>query len=57
MAALVPHGHGPHRYHFRLLALSAEHLRVHSNASCRDVERKARNYTIAEATLVGLYQR
>jgi Raf kinase inhibitor-like YbhB/YbcL family protein len=52
-----PHGHGPHRYHFRLLALSAEHLRVHSNASCRDVEREARSYTIAEATLVGLYQR
>jgi Raf kinase inhibitor-like YbhB/YbcL family protein len=52
-----PHGHGPHRYHFRLLALSTEHLRVHSNASCRDVEREARTYTIAEATLVGLYQR
>jgi len=52
-----PRGHGPHRYHFRLLALSAEHLGVHSNASCRDVEREARNYTIAEATLVGLYQR
>jgi Raf kinase inhibitor-like YbhB/YbcL family protein len=52
-----PHGHGPHRYHFRFLALSTEHLRVHSNASCRDVEREARNYTIAEATLVGLYQR
>ena len=52
-----PHGHGPHRYHFRLLALSTEHLRVHSNASCRDVEREALSYTITEATLVGLYQR
>ena len=35
-----PHGHGPHRYHFRFLALSTEHLRVHSNASCRDVGRE-----------------
>ena len=52
-----PHGHGPHQYHFRLLALSADHLRAQGNASCRDVEREAHKSTIAEAILVGLYER
>ena len=52
-----PHGHGPHHYHFRLLALSTDHLRAKSNASCPDIEREARKYAIAEATLVGRYQR
>lgn len=33
-----PHGHGPHHYHFRLLALSTDRLRAQPNASCRDVE-------------------
>jgi len=48
-----PHGHGPHHYHFRLLALSTDQLRAKANASCRDIERKARKYAIAEAILVG----
>lgn len=52
-----PHGHGPHHYHFRLLALSTDHLRAQANASCRDVEREARKYTLAEAILVGWYER
>ncbi|MBR0839621.1 YbhB/YbcL family Raf kinase inhibitor-like protein [Bradyrhizobium liaoningense] len=52
-----PHGHGPHHYHFRLLALSMEDLPVKANASCRDVEREARKHTIAEAVLVGWYER
>ncbi len=52
-----PHGHGPHHYHFRLLALSADHLRAQPNASCRDVEREARKFTLAEATLIGRYER
>src|SRR6266702_2889937 len=37
-----PHGHGPHHYHFRLLALSTDQLRAKANASCRDIEREAR---------------
>jgi Raf kinase inhibitor-like YbhB/YbcL family protein len=52
-----PHGHGPHHYHFRLLALSTNQLHAHANASCPDIEREARKYAIAEATLVGWYER
>jgi Raf kinase inhibitor-like YbhB/YbcL family protein len=52
-----PHGHGPHHYHFRLLALSTDHLRARTDASCRDVEHEARKFTLAEATLIGWYAR
>jgi Raf kinase inhibitor-like YbhB/YbcL family protein len=52
-----PHGHGPHRYHFRLLALSTDHLRAQTDATCPAVEREARKFTLAEATLVGWYER
>ncbi|HLZ04601.1 MAG TPA: YbhB/YbcL family Raf kinase inhibitor-like protein [Bradyrhizobium sp.] len=52
-----PHGHGPHHYHFRLLALSTSHLHAKANASCRDIEREARKSLVAEATLVGWYER
>ena len=52
-----PRGHGRHRYHFRLLALSVDHLSLGAKSSCREVEREARRHVIAEATLVGIYQR
>jgi Raf kinase inhibitor-like YbhB/YbcL family protein len=52
-----PHGHGPHHYSFRLLALSTDHLPLRKDPSCRDVEREARKHLIAEATLTGLYGR
>ena len=52
-----PRGHGPHHYRFRLLALSVEHLDVPARPTCRDVERAATSHRIAEATLVGLYER
>ncbi len=52
-----PHRHGPHHYQFRLLALSVDHLPVHSKPSCQEVERQARKHAIAEAKLVGLYER
>ena len=52
-----PHRHGPHHYHFRLLALSIEHLAVRKAASCRDIEREARKHVLAEALLVGIYER
>lgn len=51
-----PPGHG-HRYHFRLLALSVDHLLLGAKPSCRELEREARRHVIAEATLVGIYQR
>jgi phosphatidylethanolamine-binding protein (PEBP) family uncharacterized protein len=56
-AGTPPRGHGPHRYHFRLLALSIVHLPLRKDPSCRDVEREARKHLIAEATLTGLYER
>jgi Raf kinase inhibitor-like YbhB/YbcL family protein len=52
-----PHGHGPHHYHFRLLVLSIDQLQAKADASCRDIEREARKSLIAEATLVGWYER
>ena len=52
-----PHGHGPHHYHFRLLALSSPSLNVAAHASCRDIERAARGHLLAEAALIGLYER
>jgi Raf kinase inhibitor-like YbhB/YbcL family protein len=52
-----PRGHGTHHYHFQLLALSGSSLSVQKHPSCRDVEREARKQLIAEATLVGLYER
>ena len=52
-----PHGHGPHRYHFALLALDTPSLTFRSGASCADVERAAARHVLAEAQLVGIYQR
>ena len=52
-----PRRHGPHHYHFRLLALSINHLATGKNPSCRDVAREARKHVLAEATLVGIYER
>lgn len=52
-----PRSHGPHHYHFRLLALSTDHLQVRRNPPHREVEREARKHLLAEAVLVGLYER
>ncbi len=52
-----PRGHGPHRYRFRLLALSVDRLPVRKGAHCRDVEREALKHTLAEAELVGTFER
>jgi Raf kinase inhibitor-like YbhB/YbcL family protein len=52
-----PHRHGLHHYHFRLIALSVDHLAMHEKASCQDVAREARKHALAEATLVGVYER
>ena len=52
-----PRGHGRHRYHFRLLALSVDRLpRVSKPLSVRRA-RGAQQHPIAEAILVGTYQR
>jgi len=53
-----PHRHGVHHYHFRLFALSQARLPLgREGPSCEQVEREARKYAIAEALLVGVYER
>ncbi|WP_036264644.1 YbhB/YbcL family Raf kinase inhibitor-like protein [Methylocapsa aurea] len=52
-----PQRHGPHRYQFCLLALSVDHLPLRKGSSCREVEREARKHALAEAGLVGTYER
>jgi Raf kinase inhibitor-like YbhB/YbcL family protein len=52
-----PRSHGPHHYHFRLLALSTDQLPVRKSPPHREVEREARKHLLAEAVLVGLYER
>jgi Raf kinase inhibitor-like YbhB/YbcL family protein len=52
-----PRSHGPHHYHFRLLALSVDRLTLQDRPSCSEVEREARKYSVSEATLVGVFQR
>lgn len=52
-----PRDHGVHRYQFRLLALSTDRLPVRTRPTCREVETEARRHLLAEATLVGLYER
>lgn len=52
-----PPGHGRHHYRFRLFALPAEALNVPTKPSCAMVEAAAKKLAIAEALLVGTYQR
>jgi Raf kinase inhibitor-like YbhB/YbcL family protein len=52
-----PHRHGPHHYHFRLLALPVDRLAMRNEASCQDVEREAQKHALAEAILIGVYER
>jgi Raf kinase inhibitor-like YbhB/YbcL family protein len=50
-------GTGPHRYLFTLYALSVEKLPVPADAGGAMVTFAAREYTLAKATLVGVYAR
>ncbi|WP_448192746.1 YbhB/YbcL family Raf kinase inhibitor-like protein [Azospirillum sp. sgz301742] len=52
-----PRGHGPHHYHFRLYALDVPALPLGAGTRCADIERLARQHAIAEAELVGIYER
>ena len=52
-----PRGHGPHHYHFRLLALSVDQISVRKSPSYDELEHEARRHVLAEATLVGVYER
>jgi len=52
-----PRGHGVHRYHFRLLALDVATLGLPAGAGFEAVARAAQAHCIAQAELVGTYQR
>jgi len=52
-----PRGDRPHRYHFRLSALSEPSLPVASSATCSEVTTLAAPYVLEFVELIGLYQR
>ncbi len=52
-----PHGHGLHRYRFRLLALDCPELSIRTHPSCVEVETEARKHLVSEARITGVYHR
>ena len=52
-----PEGHGPHHYHFRLMAPAEANLPLASDARCEEVEAAAERHVFAETQLVGVYER
>jgi hypothetical protein len=52
-----PKGHGPHHYHFRLLALDVDRLGVPSTSKVADLEKAAAMHAIAYDELIGTYER
>jgi Raf kinase inhibitor-like YbhB/YbcL family protein len=53
-----PQGHGPHRYVFRLLALDTAELELAWGGAGKDeLERAVEGHLLAEASLVGTYER
>jgi Raf kinase inhibitor-like YbhB/YbcL family protein len=52
-----PPGHGTHHYHFRLLALDAPSLEVRPGAKALDIREAAQKHTLAEAEIVGTFER
>ncbi len=51
-----PPGHGPHHYHFRLLALEVAELDVPPQSPAELILAAARSRCLAEAELVGLFE-
>jgi Raf kinase inhibitor-like YbhB/YbcL family protein len=52
-----PEGHGLHHYHFRLVALDTDHLDVEAEDRADTIWAAAQPHVLAEAELVGLYER
>lgn len=52
-----PRGHGVHHYHFRLFALDTESLAQAPKLSVEDIGKAAQEHALAEAELVGNYER
>jgi Raf kinase inhibitor-like YbhB/YbcL family protein len=52
-----PPNHGSHRYYFKLFAVDVESLDLPSGASRQEVEQSLQGHTLAQAQLMGQYQR
>jgi len=52
-----PRGHGPHHYHFRVLALDVEVLGLPPGAKFQVVAEQARRHAVAQAEVIGVYER
>ena len=52
-----PKGHGPHHYHFKLLALDVDRLGLSPGAKVIDVEHAARRHAIAQGEIVAIFER
>jgi len=52
-----PKGHGPHHYHFRLAALDVPQLEIPASAKVEEIWTSAQPHIIAEAEVVGVYER
>lgn len=52
-----PKGHGPHRYRFKLYALSVDKLGGPANPKIEDVERGAQKHALAQGDLTATYER
>lgn len=51
-----PAGHGPHHYHFKVLALDVPTLNVRTGDDPEVLLRAADGHVVAEAEIVGLYE-
>ncbi len=52
-----PHGHGPHRYRFRLYALDSESLDLPSGTPVCEVAAAAEPHALASVALMGTFER
>jgi phosphatidylethanolamine-binding protein (PEBP) family uncharacterized protein len=52
-----PPGHGQHHYHFRLFALDVPELGLPDDATADQLLDAAREHVIAEADVVGTFER
>lgn len=52
-----PRGHGIHHYHFRLFALDVAQLDFDGRAGCREMERAARQHSLAATEIIGCFER
>jgi len=56
-APCPPHGHGVHRYHFRLYSVDMLRLPVPPRPGCRDIERAAQKHALGQAEIIATFGR